>query len=130
MTAPSYAAAPLLDRDPVITRLYHAWEQASEGSAEEQAAEVALGAALGLEVEAVDFGVTDDKGRRVGGRVATWQGDGAYFAHARATRRREPYGASQPVREFGTPDERAAWVARYLASARRRAAKHGGHGRR
>lgn len=126
MTTPSYAAVTLVDRDPVITRLYRAWEQATSDSPEETAAETALSAALGLEVDEVDLVRRDTKGRRVGARISTWQGDGAYFALARATRNGRSYGASQQPREFRTLAEREAWRDKYLAAARRRAGAKSG----
>ena len=89
MTAPSYAAAPLLDRDPVITRLYHAWEQASEGSAEEAAAETALGAALRTVV-----------------KRAAWVARYLASALRRASRRTEPAVADRRSVARSAPPER------------------------
>lgn len=87
-----------------------------------------------------DFFLSDAKGRRIGARiwlaVATsveiaddsrgWSNlpPGVYFAWCpHATRNGNTYGATQEYRYCKTEDERAQAIAKYLADARKRAAK-------
>jgi hypothetical protein len=89
-----------------------------------------------------DFGCTDAKGRALGTRIATYEVEyvalpadassystvpvGSYFVFAvHATRDGKPFGAFQYPRRFATALERDAAAAKYLANARKAAAKKG-----
>ncbi len=89
-----------------------------------------------------DFGVTDAKGRKVGAIVwtaveeyvpatddrFTWNTKpGTYFtATPHASRNGYIFGATQATYHFETEAERAAWIAKYLKAAERRAIKSHG----
>jgi hypothetical protein len=92
------------------------------------------------ETQRHDFGVRDSKGRVLGANVATGRrvfeaaqvGNGSWWTLApgthfyfcpQATRDGRGFGATQGARYFATAAERDAAVARYLDSARKRAAK-------
>lgn len=86
-----------------------------------------------------DFGVYDRLGRKIGAQVRTsentfavneegsWgylRAPGRYFSfYPQATRNGVRYGAAQNEKHFDTAAERDAAVAKYLAGARKRAAK-------
>jgi hypothetical protein len=90
--------------------------------------------------ELVEFGFSDDKGRRLGVLVSTlvatytekpedaqggWtQAPGTYFvANVQTTRNGQCFGAGQCNKEFATVAERDAFVARRIEEARARYAK-------
>jgi hypothetical protein len=94
------------------------------------------------ETQRHDFGARDSKGRVLGARVATGrrafeeaqEGDGCWWTLSpgvhfyfcpQATRDGKGFGATQGARYFATAEERDTAVARYLDSARKRAAKLG-----
>lgn len=121
MTCPVTAARAIGNRDPEIARLLAEWNAAERDSAAETVAEEALREAVPVHSETHRFGVTDRFRRAVGAYVSTWTGGGVFFAHAVSTRNGAHYGASQPVREFATVEQRDAWLKRYVAGAKRRA---------
>ena len=105
-----------------------------------QRREVAATIAKGI----YDFGIVDDKGRKVGAWI--WTGQVAfymdpekttsgyrrepgtyYFGRVHATRGGTPFGASQPERYFATERAQWKWKTKYLANAQKRAAKKFGH---
>lgn len=92
------------------------------------------------QVEHVAFEIADKRGRQIGARIETFeatfteitdegfsyytQAPGHYFGfRPRATRNGEWFGASQRQRYFKTQQERAEAIAKYLADAKKRAAK-------
>ena len=99
----------------------------------------------GTESYDVDFGINDQKGRRIGACVRLFEMDlveipeeklhswrygifamppGHYLCvRTQATRNGESYGATQEPRYFHTEEEQEAAVARYLSDAKKRAAR-------
>lgn len=90
----------------------------------------------------IELGFTDQKRRRIGAQVCTWNAkmepglhDGkygrstlppgpAFGLNCMATRNGAPYGAAQPSQWFATPEERTAAIEAYIAGAKKRAAKN------
>lgn len=92
----------------------------------------------------VDFGLVDLRGRRMGTNIYTYEETYEeisedeelltyfhlapghyYFFDQNVTRNGEPYGGSSRRRAFKSPEEREVAIERYLADARKRAAKVG-----
>ncbi len=92
----------------------------------------------------VDFGIQDEKGRAVGtivvrsvavyvpavpdadGYISSYSRclPGTYFvAEVQLTRDGRAFGASQATRQFGTVEEREAYIAKYLVETPKRVAK-------
>lgn len=94
-----------------------------------------------VNTEHVDFGLSDSRGRKIGARIRTYRqdrvpaigsntllapdslGTGWFVLDVHATRDGKPYGASQATRYFESATARSIATDRYLADARKRAAR-------
>lgn len=73
------------------------------------------------------FETRDDKGRRIGLKVITWEEGGSFFCLQQATRNEESYGPCRRSKQCASAAERDAAVAKAVSSTRIRYARKFAH---